>query len=267
MPPLRTLQGKSVVITGAAGGIGTALARSFARRGARLALLDVDRNGVEALVGALRDEGTAAIPVGCDVTSLESCRQAIAATCRAHGGVDVLVANAGITHLSHFRETEIDVIRRVMEVNFFGAVHCTKAALESLLARQGQIIVLSSVAGFAPLAKRTGYSASKFALHGFFETLRSEHRDDGLRVMMVCPWFVATGIQSRAVATGGTDFPRAALPRGADAQEVAEAIVEAALRDRRFLLVPRQARLAYVVSRLAPRLYERLMLRRVRSED
>jgi NAD(P)-dependent dehydrogenase (short-subunit alcohol dehydrogenase family) len=254
-----------VVITGAAGGIGAALARRYAREGARLALLDLDGPGVEELAASLQAEGTSALGLPCDVTSLEACRTAIGRVCEEHGGVDVLVNNAGITHLSLFRETEVDVIRRVMEVNFFGSVNCTKAALESLLARRGQIIVLSSVAGFAPLAKRTGYSSSKFALHGFFETLRGEHRADGLRVMMACPWFVDTAIGERALdgRGGSSGDPRHDAGRPADPDAVADTIVEAALRDRRLVLVSGGAKLAWVVSRLVPRLYERLMLRRV----
>jgi NAD(P)-dependent dehydrogenase (short-subunit alcohol dehydrogenase family) len=254
-----------VVITGAASGIGAALARRYAREGARLALLDVDRAGVEGVAVGLQAEGASVLPLRCDVTSLEECQTAFGTVCEEHGGVDVLVNNAGITHLSLFRETEVEVIRRVMEVNFFGSVNCTKAALESLLSRRGQIIVLSSVAGFAPLAKRTGYSSSKFALHGFFETLRGEHRADGLRVMMACPWFVDTAIGERALGGRGEPSrdPRHDAGRPEDPDAVADTIVEAALRDRRLVLVSGGAKLAWAVSRLAPTLYERLMLRRV----
>ena len=263
----RTVSGKSVIITGAAGGIGAALARSFARRGAQLGLFDLDLPGAEKLASELRADGASVVPLRCDVTSLDECNAAVGKVCEAHGGVDILVNNAGITHLSGFRQTDVDVIRRVVEVNFFGAVHCTKAALEPLLERRGQIIVISSVAGFAPLAKRTGYSASKFALHGFFETLRSEHRGDGLRVLLVCPWFVDTRIGAHAL---GGDGEPSSDPRGDAGQPqapevVAESIVEAALRDRRRLVISGPAKLAYVVSRLAPSIYERLMLRRVRD--
>jgi NAD(P)-dependent dehydrogenase (short-subunit alcohol dehydrogenase family) len=165
---------ETVVITGAAGGIGSALARRFAREGARLALLDRESDGIETLAVEIEALGASALPVRCDVTSLPDCEAALDSVIGAFGGVDVLVNNAGITHLGPFHETDVEVVRRVMEVNFFGSVHCTKAALASLLERRGRIVVISSVAGIAPLATRTGYAASKYALHGFFESLRAE---------------------------------------------------------------------------------------------
>jgi UDP-glucose 4-epimerase len=257
--------GLTVVVTGAASGIGAALARRFARAGARLGLLDRDGAGVEALAKELEGRGAEALPVRCDVTSFRECQAAIASVEAAFGGIDVLVNNAGITQLGRFAETDLDVIRRVMEVNFFGAVSCTKAALPSLVARRGRIVVLSSVAGIAPLALRSGYSASKHALHGFFESLRTEHRRDGLRVTMVCPSFVDTSIGDRALGPDGGPAPPEARTgvRGAVPPEtVADAIFDAAGRGRRLLAVPWPARAYLGIARLAPGLYERLMARR-----
>ena len=256
---------KTVVITGAAGGIGAALARRFARDGVRLALLDRDAEGVEAVAADLEEAGSVALPLQCDVTSLEDCRAALRSVTSAFDGVDVLVNNAGITHLGPFCDTRVEVLRRVMEVNFFGSVHCTQVALPSLLERRGQIIVISSVAGIAPLALRTGYAASKHALHGFFESLRAEHARDGLRVMLVCPSFVDTAIGDHALGTDGASVPtgaRTGVRHPARPEDVADAIVRAAARDRRLLLVPREAALSYWIARLAPTVYERLMIRR-----
>lgn len=252
-----------VVITGAAGGIGAALARRFAADGANLALLDIDC--LEPLATELADGGTQVLPISCDVTSLVSCRDGIEQVITRFGGIDVLVANAGITHLGAFVDTEVAVIERVMDVNFFGSVNITKAALGSLLARRGQIVVLSSVAGIAPLATRTGYSASKHALHGFFESLRTEVAGDGVAVTMVCPSFVRTGIGDRAI---GGDGGRATIARTqtgtpVEPDAVAALVVEAAHRRRRLLLPFRDARRAAWLVRVSPRLYDRVMVRRL----
>jgi NAD(P)-dependent dehydrogenase (short-subunit alcohol dehydrogenase family) len=254
-----------VLITGAAGGLGRALARRYARTGARLALFDRAGTGVEQLARDIDSGSCPALARECDVTSYEQVQAAVDDVVRQWGGIDVLVNNAGITHLGLLRDTDVETIRKVMEVNFFGAVHCTKAALGSLLERRGQIVVLSSVAGIAPLATRTGYSASKHALHGFFESLRAEHAADGLRVMMVCPSFIDTPIGDHALGPHGETAGGAArtgVRNPARPEDVADAIVEAAASNRRLLLTPREARLSYWMARLAPALFERLMIRR-----
>jgi len=258
-----TFAGQAVVITGAAGGIGAALARCFARAGARVALLDRDGDGMAELAATLGDSPV--MTQSCDVTSLAECEAAIDAVVTAWGGIDVLVNNAGVTQLGRFIDTDVDVIRRVVDVNLFGSVNCTKAALPFLLERRGRIIVTSSVAGFAPLLGRTGYAAAKHALHGFFDSLRAEHRHDGLDVLIVCPSFVDTAIGDNAIGPdGGAAAPEARTgvkaPMAPD--DVAAAIVRAAVRRRRLLLVGRDARLSFWISRISPRLYEWLIVRR-----
>jgi NAD(P)-dependent dehydrogenase (short-subunit alcohol dehydrogenase family) len=204
------------------------------------------------------------------VTSDAECRSAFAAVERAFGGVDVLVNNAGITHLGLFRDTELEVLRRVMEVNFFGAVRCTKAALPSLLARRGRIAVVSSVAGFAPLATRSGYAASKHALHGFFGSLRAEHRRDGLGVTLVCPSFVRTRIGSRALGPDGApagEDARSGVRRELEPEAVADALYRGVERGRGLVLLPAEARLSRWLAALWPAGYESAMRRRTLGPD
>jgi len=258
-------EGQSVVITGGAGGIGRALAHRFGRDGAQIALLDLDPSALQAAAAELSEQGIEALPVECDVTSLEACRAAIARVIDARGGVDVLINNAGVTHLSHFSDTDVEVIRRVMEVNFFGAVHCTKAALDSLLERRGRIAVLSSVAGFSPLATRCGYSASKHALHGLFDSMRPELQASGVRVTLVCPFFVDTDMGDRALGGDGGKprMPRTQTGTPSTPEWLAEEIHAAVRRGRRLLVPSSGAKLSYLVSRLAPGLYERMMARRI----
>jgi short-subunit dehydrogenase len=256
---------RSVVITGAGAGIGAALARRFARAGFRVALLDLDAEAAEARKTELEDAGAIALALHCDVTSADACASAMERVIAAWEGIDVLVNNAGITHVGLVRDTDSEVIRRVLDVNFMGAVHCTRAALPSLLARRGQVVAMSSVAGFAPLAARAGYAASKHALHGFFGSLRTEHSRDGLGITLVCPSFVRTGIGERALGTHGQLAGAEARSgvRGEIEPEAAAKIIFRGVEKRRALvLVGREARLAWWVSRFWPAAYERAMARR-----
>ncbi len=261
---------RTVLITGAASGIGRALAYRFAAAGARLGLLDRDRAGLDQLSRELAAGGTAVRTAVCDVASFESCCQAVPAVAGDGGGVDVLVNNAGITHLSRFAATDVEVFHRVMDVNFFGALHCTKAALPGLVARRGLIVVMSSVAGFAPLGGRSGYAASKHALHGLFESLRAELRQSGVGVLMVCPSFTRTNIGRNALGADGRpagDAIRTTTGKEMEPAAVAEAIFGAARRRRRLLVLSPVGKMAFLVSRLLPSIYERLMARQLMREE
>jgi NAD(P)-dependent dehydrogenase (short-subunit alcohol dehydrogenase family) len=257
--------GRSVVITGAAGGIGSALAQRFSAAGARVALLDRDEGGLDMLVPRLGAVGADTIAIPCDVTSLDDCSFAVGRVVAAWGGVDVLINNAGITHVSPLVDTDVDVFRRVMDVNFFGALDMTSVALPSLLERRGQIVVMSSVAGFAPLVLRTGYAASKHALHGCFESLRAELRGTGVGVTLVCPSFVRTGIAEHALGAhgGAPTHPRTETGAPADPTDLADAVFDATVHRRRLLLHSRTAKVSYLVSRVWPTRYERMMARRI----
>lgn len=255
---MRDFSGKTVVVTGAAGGLGRALCRRFLAAGARVAGLDLTAGGFEP----------GALALSCDVTDEASCRAALDTVRESFGGIDVLINNAGISHRSLFSQTDSRVLRKVMEVNFWGSVHCTRAALESLLERRGLIVTLSSVAGFSPLVARTGYAASKHALHGFFESLRCELAGRGVDVLMVCPSFLDTGMDARVLGAGGapvgTKKPVAGRLLGAD--EAAREIFDAARAGRRLLLPGPTAKLAWWLSRLWPALYEKVMTGRLAAE-
>jgi len=256
------MEGKTVVITGAAGGIGAALAERFGSSGARLGLLDIDRERLDKLVAELASSAIESLALTCDITDDKDCGAAIASVESAYGGVDVLINNAGMTHLSPFAETSVEVYRRLMDVNLFGAIHATKAALTSLLARKGTVVVISSIAGFSPLALRSGYAASKHALHGFFDTIRAELEPRGLQVMLVCPGFTRTDIGKRALGGDGAPAqePRSSVGQHAEPAEVAHLIYRAVLERRRLLVLSRVGKLAYLISRVAPALYQRLMV-------
>ncbi len=257
---------KVVLITGGCAGIGRALAMRLAQAGARLVIFDLDQQALDSLVQHLADHHNAeALGVLCDVADAAAVEQAMALTVERFGGIDVLVNNAGITHRSSFADTELAVFQRIMAVNYFGALHCTKAALPSLVARGGQIIVLSSLSGFSPLLYRSAYNASKHALHGLFETLRYELTGSGVNVMLVCPGFTATDLRKNALVGDGSVAaqPPLAMGKVASAQDVAEAIYRGALKRQRLLVLSNVDWRARVLARFFPQLFERVLLPRL----
>ena len=265
---MRDFAGQVVVVTGAAGGLGRALCLRFGRGGARIVALDREAPALDALLADLQRAGITAVGSSCDVTVEDDCVQAMAQAKHCFGAIDVLVNNAGITHRSAFARTETAVIRRVMSVNFFGTLHCTHAALAELVASRGMIVTISSVAGFAPLIARTGYAASKHALHGFCDSLRTEVEPLGVKVMLVCPSFIQTGIEKNALDGDGRParHPQAIVGARASPASMAEKIFQAARKERRLLLPDRVSRMAWWLSRLAPALYARMMVARLSRE-
>ena len=264
----RSFDGATVVVSGAGNGLGRALALRFARGGARIVALDRDTGAVAAVADELAQAGFEALGCSCDVTDAGACQAAIEATVARFGRIDVLVNNAGISHRSAFAATETAVLRRVIEVNLFGAINLTRPALPALKQAHGLIVAVSSVAGYTPLIARTGYAASKHALHGFFGSLRTELAPDGIDVMMVCPSFIATGIEKNALGPGGgaATHAQVVVGRRLQSDDVADRVFRGAERSSRLLLIGRTARIAWWVSRLAPSLYERIMARRLQGE-
>ena len=264
----RDLGGTTVMITGGGGGLGAALAAGFAGRGAAVAVVDLDLERAERVAADVRRAGGRGIAVACDVTDEAACREAVASIGELLDGPDVLVNNAGLTHRSAFVDTDLEVLRRVMEVNLFGSVNCTKAALPSLLGRAGAIAVISSVAGFAPLLGRTGYAASKHALHGLFGTLRTELRTEGVDVTIAAPTFIETGFRDRTLDGDGsiTEHPQSRVGRSLPADVVAERIIDAIERRRRLVVIGAVGKLSRAMTVATPGLYDRMMERSLRSE-
>ena len=259
-----TYRRKVVLVSGGCSGIGRALVLRFAQAGAHPVILDLDQAALDSLVQHLREHlNVEALGLRCDIADAEAVERAVALAVERFGGIDVLVNNAGITHRSLFIETELAVFRRVMAVNFYGALHCTQAALPSLLARRGQIVVLSSLTGFAPLLYRSAYNASKHALHGLFDTLRMELDGTGVAITLACPGFTATDLRKNALVGDGSVIRQPAVVLGAEVaspRDVAEAIYQGALRRRRLLVLSNVNWRARILARFFPRLFEKLLV-------
>lgn len=262
----RKLEGKNVIITGGGGGLGAALGREFGFAGSNVALLDIDFEA--AVLAADQIERGTTTAIECDVTSLESCEQAIALAEVRIGPTDILINNAGRSHRSAFAETDLSVIHRIMDINFWGSVNCTKLVLSTITDRRGAIAVISSTAGFAPLLGRTGYAASKHALHGFFGSLRTELSGTGVDVMIAAPSFIDTPLRHNTLGGDGqvTDHPQSRVGKMATAADVAERIVWGLERRRSYLVLGSVGRMTRYLNALAPGTYERMMARSLRSE-
>ena len=261
----RDFSGKVILITGAAGGLGAALCHQFAAAGAHIAAMDLDATRLQDLVATL-PAGT--LSIAGNIADPAACQAAIDQTVAHFGALDGLINNAGISHRSLFQDTDPAVIRRVMEVNFFGAMQMTHAALPHLIQTRGMVTAISSVAGYAPLLGRTGYAASKHALHGFFDTLRTEVEALGVGVTLVCPSFIATGIGGAALSGQGGSATSARITAGGESSpdDIAERIFETVAQGRTLLLPDRTSRLAWWVRKIAPGFYARTMKRRVGAE-
>ena len=189
---MKTLANKVIVITGASSGIGEAMAKVYAAQGAKVVLGARNVQKLQFLAGDIRARGGQAAYCGVDVTKPEECRELIETAVREFGGIDVLICNAGISMRAIFDDVDLGVLHRLMDVNFWGTVNCCKFALPYLQASKGSVVGISSVAGLHGLPGRTGYSASKYAMTGFLETLRIENLKKGLHVMIACPGFTAS---------------------------------------------------------------------------
>ncbi|MDA8134343.1 MAG: SDR family oxidoreductase [Desulfobacteraceae bacterium] len=262
------LKGRVAVVTGGASGIGLAVCRELAAHGAGIAMLDMDEAALGKAVKEFSEKKFLILPLPCDITQEDSCKAAMDEVLNQFGRIDILFNNAGTTQRGLFEKTEIQVFKKVMDVNFFGALYCTKAALPALIKAKGIIIVNESIAGVAPLLGRTGYSASKHALHGMFTSLRCELRHKGVHVMIVCPGFIRTNLQTRALGCDGgiATHEQTTVGREDTPENAARQILEGIEKKKTMLVLTFMGKLGYLVSRLFPDLYERLMTSRFKKE-
>lgn len=256
--------GKTVVVTGASSGIGRSLVLAFAAKGANVVAGARRIEVLEAEFGTMEN----VLSVGCDVSDEGQCKNLIDKAVERFGGVDVLVNNAGLSMRALFDRVDLGVLRRLMEVNFWGTVYCTKYALSYIEQRRGSLVGVSSVAGYHGLPGRTGYSASKFAMQGFLETVRIENLKKGIHVMVVAPGFTESNVRFSALTADGSAqgvSPRAET-KMATSDQVAARIVKGVGRRRRELLMDFDGRATSILRLFAPRLLDWLYYRHMAKE-
>ncbi|MAQ18984.1 MAG: short chain dehydrogenase [Sandaracinus sp.] len=247
-----------VWVTGASSGIGAAVAAAYADTGATV-LASARR---DAPLRALAAAHPSVVPLPLDVTDQAAVDVAVADVLKRYGGVDVLVLNAGLGQRAKAVYTDLAVDRQLMEVNYFAPVAMTKKLLPSMLARgRGHVVVVSSVVGKFGSPGRTAYSASKHALHGFYDGLRAEVYPDGLRVTLVCPGYVRTEFSLTALHGDGSahGVMDPGQEKGLAPEEVAQAILRGVREERNEVLVGGVELAAVHAKRFVPGLFERLL--------
>lgn len=258
---------KIALVTGGSSGIGLALVKTLLARGARVATCSrhlANLNALAAQVGPDR----LFIQVA-DVGTEGGCRTFVQSAIQHFGGADILINNAGMSMRALFSDMEdTSVLHKLMDVNFWGAVHCTHYALPALLKSGGTVVGVSSIAGYRGLPGRTGYSASKFAMQGFLESLRTENLHTGLKVMWVCPGFTASNIRNTALDTKGQAQKETPLDEAKlmSAEAVAEAILNAIAFARRTLVLTTQGKLTVWLNKLFPALADKIVYNHFKKE-
>jgi short-subunit dehydrogenase len=250
---------KVVVITGGSDGIGRALIDALIPLGAKIATCA--RNYDKLYNLQLEYPNILLHTMACDVSNENDCKRFIASTIEVFGHIDILVNNAGISMHSLFNDVDVGVMKKVMDVNFFGSVYCTKYALRSILETKGIIVGISSTAGYRGLPGRSGYSASKFALRGWLEALRSELIHSGVHVMWVSPGFTASNIRNTALNEKGELQGESPIDENKlmSAEECANYIIRAIEKGKRTLVLTSSGKLAVFMNKFFPSWSDKLM--------
>jgi NAD(P)-dependent dehydrogenase (short-subunit alcohol dehydrogenase family) len=262
----RSFSGKVVLLTGASVGIGRELALALAVEGSRLVLAARDADKLEAVAARCRELGGEALVVPTDVADEAACGALVDRTVEAFGALDVLLLNAGQDMWARLDElADPSMLERLMRVNYLGPAWITWHALAHLKASRGRIVAISSLAGLTGVPTRTGYAASKHALHGFFDSLRCELAASGVSVTLVCPDFVVSEIHRRALGPDGRPLGTSPMQEAKimTAAACAAAILRAARRRRRLVLLSARGKLGRWVRLAAPGLIDQIAIRAV----
>ncbi|MDL2227537.1 SDR family oxidoreductase [Odoribacter sp. OttesenSCG-928-L07] len=262
------MKDKVVIVTGASSGIGLAVVEYFAIRGSKVVLAARSIDKLNVIVDRLTSLNCDVFAVRTDVSDEESCKNLIERTIEKYGKIDILVNNAGISMRANFNDCELKVLHELMNVNFWGTVNCTKFALPYIIETKGTIVGVISIAGYQPLPGRTGYSASKFAVRGFLDTVRIENKDLGVKVLVVAPGYVATDIRFKALLSDGSE--QGYSPRNENKMQapelVARKIYNGIRRNRRSIIMTTLGFVTVFLRNLWPKFTDRESFKKMNRE-
>jgi dehydrogenase/reductase SDR family member 7B len=262
------MKDKVCIITGASSGIGKALAFELAGQKAKLVIAARKVAELEEIKQTIEQSGGEVLVVKTDVSVEADCKNLIYEAVKQYGHIDVLINNAGISMRAIFEEVDLKVLKQLMDINFWGTVYCTKYALPYLLKTKGSVAGVSSIAGYKGLPGRTGYSASKFAMHGFLEVLRIENLKKGLHVLIACPGFTASNIRNTALAKDGS--MQGESPRDESemmtAEEVAKHIVSAINKRKDRIVLTSMGKMTVLLNKFFPKMMDKMVYNHMAKE-
>lgn len=254
---------KVVVVTGASSGIGEALVNELTSHGARVVAAARNTAKLQQMQKSLAKKGQEMLAVPTDVSIESDCQNLIQAAIDKYGKIDVLINNAGISMRALFEDVELDVLRRVMDVNFWGTAYCSKYALPYLQATQGSLVAVSSVAGYKGLPGRTGYSASKFAINGLMEVIRIENLHNNVHVLIACPGFTSSNIRNMALAANGSQQGESPLDENKlmSAERVAHKIAGAIHHRKNNIILTAQGKATVYLNKFIPQFLNKMVFK------
>ncbi|HRK54846.1 MAG TPA: SDR family oxidoreductase [Cyclobacteriaceae bacterium] len=263
------MKDKVIIITGGSSGIGKALASHFGLKGSRVLITGRVKEELEAAVAELSNKGIDIVGCQGDVSLRADNDRMVDLAISKFGKIDVLINNAGISMRALFQDMDLEVIRKIMDINFFGAVYATHSCLPHLIKSKGTIVGISSIAGYRGLPGRTGYSSSKFALNGFLEALRTELIKTGVHVLIACPGFTASNIRKRSLLKDGSaqgDSPREE-GKMMTSEECAMHIYNATVKRKKTLILTGQGKLTVFLNKWVPGLLDRFVYNSMAREE
>jgi dehydrogenase/reductase SDR family protein 7B len=262
------MKGKVILITGGSSGIGRALAEEFGTKGGKILITGRNRETLERTRASLEQKGIMIDTLVADSGIEADNRRMIDETVRLHGRIDVLINNAGISMRALFEDLTLDVFRKVMDINFYGTVYATKFALPYILESRGSIVGISSINGRRATPARSAYSASKYAMEGFLEALRTEVTRKGVHVLTVCPGFTASNIRNAALTADGSTQGESPRDEGKmmSSEEAAKFIYKAVLRRKRDLVLTAEGKLAVFLNKWIPATMDKIVYKVMAKE-
>lgn len=262
------MKDKVVVITGGSSGIGRACAFAFGKAGAKIVITGRDVAKLEEVSNALSAQGIESLTLKADVSIEKNNEDLARQTLQHFGKIDILINNAGISMRALFEDLEMKVFEKVMDINFYGTVYATKYCLPHILTAKGSIIGISSINGYRGTPARTAYTASKYAMQGFLESLRTEVMHRGVHILVACPGFTSSNIRNAALTADGT--VQGESPREEDkmmtAEAVAEEILKATQKRKRDIVLTTQGKLAVFLNKWAPGMMDKIVYNHMAKE-